>query len=257
MKIFSYLFIIIILSLNAGCLNKGPKNAKSGSENMIDTSTVADTGFTGITKYNLGDRIVKEVTFKNGIRQGLMKTYNPNGTLLQTFWYEKGLRSDTACMYYEDGKIFRKTPYLRDSMNGTQIQYYKTGKVKAKLSYVIGLRTPYLEEFSRDGQKVTGYPDLIIKTNDSYIQNGTYNIYLELTDKKAKVVYYRGEFIDGLFVPKKYKIIKETDGKGYLVLRKTGSPKSDYVGVIAQILTPFGNNYLVYKKIDLPYKDLN
>jgi len=29
------------------------------------------------------------------------------------------------------------------------------------------------------------------------------------------------------------------------------------VGVVAEILTNFGNNYLVYKKIELPYHDLN
>jgi hypothetical protein len=27
--------------------------------------------------------------------------------------------------------------------------------------------------------------------------------------------------------------------------------------VIAEILTNYGNNYLVYKKIELPYNDLN
>jgi hypothetical protein len=46
-------------------------------------------------------------------------------------------------------------------------------------------------------------------------------------------------------------------GVGTLNLKKTGSPKADYVGVIADILTNFGNNYFVYKKVGLPYPDLN
>jgi hypothetical protein len=257
MKTYSFLFIIIIfLSLNTGCFNQGPKNVKSEAENKIDTPTVADTGFTGIKKLYFRERLAREVTYKNGVIDGLTKTYQ-NEILYQTFWYKNGMREDTACLYYEDGKVFRKTPYVRDSINGTQIQFYKTGKVKAKLGFVNGLRTPYLEEFTREGQKITSYPDLIVKTKDDYNQNGTFSISLELTDKKAKVIYYRGEYIDGLYVPKKYTKIKEAGGKGYLVLRKTGAPKADYVGVIAEIITPFGNKYLLYKKIDLPYKDLN
>ena len=41
------------------------------------------------------------------------------------------------------------------------------------------------------------------------------------------------------------------------ILKKTGSPKKDFIGVIAELLTNFGNNCLQYKKIDLPYNDLN
>jgi hypothetical protein len=47
------------------------------------------------------------------------------------------------------------------------------------------------------------------------------------------------------------------NGIGNLELRKKSSPTGNSVGVIAVILTNFGNNRLVYKKIDLPYSDLN
>ena len=58
-------------------------------------------------------------------------------------------------------------------------------------------------------------------------------------------------------IPAHCKKINTIKGIGNLDLKKTGSPKPGYVGVIAEILTNFGNNYLVYKKIDLPYNDLN
>lgn len=258
MKIYSFLFIIIIiLSFNTGCTSKNPKSKKAEAENKIDTSTVADTGFTGIRKYFIKNRLVKEITFKNGIRQGLLKTYQLNGNIYQSFWYENGKREDTAKWYYEDGRLFRKTPYFRDSMNGIQIQYFKNGRVKAKMSYKNGIRTPYLEEFNNDGKKVTLYPDVVIKTQDDYKVNGTYKLYLELSDKSTKVTYYRGEFTDSLYTPNKYKKINIINGKGTLVLRKTGTDKSNYIGVIAEILTGFGNKYPVYKKVNLPYNDLN
>lgn len=243
---------LVFTSLN-GCLNKG---SSQNENNQTDTSTVADTGYTGIKQYYSKSTLSYEVTFKNGVRQGLMKTYYADGKLRQTFWYENGVREDTAVWYYEDGKVFRKTAFRRDSMNGLQIQYYKSGKVRAKLEFVDGLRKPYLEEFTSDGKKVTDYPELIVKTKDDYNTNGTYTISLSLSKPNVKAAYYRGDYIDGLFAPKKLVKVNTTDNTGSIKLSKSGTPGQSYVGIIAEINTPLGNKLLVYKRVDLPYKDL-
>ena len=252
----SILIFLILLSFNAGCLHKKPKNISSEKENISDTSTVADTGFTGITQQYSNRLLAREITFKNGVMNGIMKTYLPSGQLYQSFWYKNGIKEDTAKWYFEDGKVFRTTLFKNDTMNGIQTQYYRNGKVRAKLNFVKGARTPYLEEFLQDGKKVTTYPDLVFKTKDEYAQNGTFKIWLELTDKAVKATYYRGEYIDSLYYPKKYTKLNSSETTGYLELRKTGIPKDNYVGVIAEISTALGNKYLVYKKIDLPHNDL-
>lgn len=253
--LFALLITILSLLLTAGCTGRG--NAKNDSQSEIDTVSVPDTGYTGIKQYMSRSLIVKEVTFKNGIREGLMKTFYQDGKLRMTFWYENDLREDSSKWYHPDGKLFRSTPYKRDTIDGTQIQYYRNGRVKAKLKYVKGLRTPYLEEFHRDGTKVEGYPELVVNTRDDYETRGIYRISLELSDKSPKVRYYRGDFTNGLFDTTRCEVIENIKGTGTLNLRKTGTPKADYVGVIAEILTEFGNNHLVYKKIDLPYNDLD
>ena len=250
-----FFIFIILLSLNAGCLNKSKKSA-SKDENQNDTSTVADTGFTGIKQLFSNHRLAREVTYKNGVKNGLMKTYLATGKVYQTFWYKNGIREDTAKWYFDDGKVFRATPFKNDSMNGIQTQYYRNGKVRAKLNFVNGARTPYLEEFLSDGTKITNYPDLVVKMKDEYKQNGSFKIWLELTDKAVKVTYYRGEYIDGLYFPKKYEKLNSSETTGYLELKKSGNPKDNYVGIIAEISTLLGNKYLLYRKIDLPYNDL-
>jgi antitoxin component YwqK of YwqJK toxin-antitoxin module len=250
------LIVLILLTLNGGCQNKTKKNSSSQIINPIDTKTVADTGYTGIRRFFSKGSLVKEVTYKNGIREGLMKTYNVSGQLYQTFWYENGLRQDTAKFYFPDGKVFRATPFKDDSAHGIQTQYYRSGAVRAKLNFVNGLRTPFLEEFESNGKKITNYPDLVIRIKDEYSQNGAFKIYLELTNKDMKTNYYRGEYIDGLFNPKKYTKINSSETTGYLELRKSVNTGNNYVGIIAEILTPLGNRYLVYKKIDLPYDNL-
>jgi hypothetical protein len=254
MKIVSISSLVLLIILFTGCNSKRSKNINSKIEN--DTVTVADTGFTGITKYYNGKMIMKEVTFKNGVQQGLTKTFYPDGKLYQTIWYEKGVREDTSRWYYKDGKVFRASPYKNDTINGTQLQYYRSGRVKAKMSYISGIRTPYLEEFTMDGKLVKGYPELIIKAKDEYKDRGVYTLTLELSNKSDKVKYYKGGYIDGLFDPAKYPVIKTAEGKGYLVLNKTGTAKAPYVEVIAEVPTDFGNYCLINKKIDLPYNDL-
>ena len=54
-----------------------------------------------------GKYLVKEVTFKNGVREGLMKSFYQTGEVRQTFWYENGLREDSSRWYYQEGQLFR------------------------------------------------------------------------------------------------------------------------------------------------------
>jgi len=256
MKMFpGSLIIIITMLLLSGCNGRG--SAKKESQSRNDTVTAPDTGFTGISQGMSGRYIVNEITYKNGVRQGLMKTFYASGKVRQTFWYENGLRQDSSRWYFEEGQLFRTTPYKNDTIDGIQKQYYRTGRIKAKIGYKKGLRTTYFEEFTPEGKLVGGYPQLIVNTEDNYKSKGIYKVSLELSDKSTKVRFYRGDLSKGVFDTAHCEKINTVKGVGYLNLKKTGSPKQGYVGVIAAILTNFGNNFLVYKKIDLPYSDLN
>lgn len=255
MRIFSgSLLLVLTISLITGCNGKG--NAKKESLSVSDSITVADTGYTGIKKYMSGKYLVKEVTFKNGVREGLMKSYYITGEVRQTFWYENGLREDSSMWYYQQGQKFRATPLKRDTVDGIQKQYYRTGKLKAKLGYSKGLRTTFFQEFTPEGKLVGGYPSLIVNIIDNYKIKGVYKISLDLSDKSTKVRYYRGDLSNGLFDTAHCEKIKVIKGIGTLDLKKTGSQTPSSVDVIAEIVTNFGNNFLIYKKIELPYNDL-
>ncbi len=247
--------ILLVLLLSAGCAGKGSSEKGSG-DLSADTVSVRDTGFTGIKKYYSKDLLVKEVTFRNGVQEGEMKSYYEGGQLNQTLWYKNGLREDSARKYYLEGQLFRSTPFRNDTIDGTQIQYYRNGRVKAKLHFIKGLRTPLLEEYTRDGKLIKDYPEIVFTINDNYSTAGKVRINLELTDKTRKVNFYRGEFTNGVFDTAKYKIIPPINGKVYLDLKKSGTPQPEYIGIIGAILTDFGNRYLVYKRIELPYRDL-
>ncbi len=237
-----------------GCSGNRPSKKEATVES--ETVQVPDTGYTGIKKYYTNDRIFKEITFKNGIRHGEMKSYYPGGQVYQSFWYENGLREDSARWYYVEGPVFRSTPFRHDTIHGTQVQYYRNGRVKARLNYIKGLRTPGLEEYTRDGKLIKDYPEILYSLTDNYNSEGKVRINLSLNNQSEKVKFYRGEFVNGVFDTAKINVIRTVKGKAVLDLKKSGTPQKDYVGVIAEFITDFGNKYFTYKKIELPYKDL-
>jgi hypothetical protein len=249
--IYGSLVFIVALLINPGC--KG----KTGSEGGNDAAAVADTGFTGIMKSMSGGHVAMETTFKNGVKEGLTKTFYPSGKVRGTLWYENGLREDSAKWYFEDGPLFRTTPYKRDTIDGVQMQYFRTGKLKARIGYRKGFRTFEFEEYDMKGRKVPAYPEMVISTKDDYNSNGTYTISVTLSDKSKKVKYFTGDFETGVIDTTRCVKINTTDGKGILVLKKSSAPQTGSVDILAAIMTFYGNNYLVHKKIELPYKDLN
>lgn len=255
MEKFSCLLrVLIILLIIAGCTGKG--SLKKDATALADTLSVPDTGYTGIKQYFSGDRLIKEVTFKNGIRNGEMKSFYQGGQLYQTFWYENGLREDSAKWYYLEGQLFRSTPYIHDTIHGIQKQYYRNGRLRAKLEYVKGLRTPFLEEYTRDGKLFTDYPEIVYTITDNYNTSGKVRIDLNIAGESRKVEFYLGEFTNGLYDTAKIKPINSVSGKTFVDLRKSGTTQAGHIGIIARCLTNFGNSYLTYKKIDLPYPDL-
>lgn len=245
------LALIITLS---GCSGKG--SSKNNLKSEVETASVADTGYTGISQYKSGQFLIKEITFKNGVRHGLMKSFYKGGQLYQTFWYENGLREDSVKWYYLEGQIFRSTPYKHDTIDGIQKQYYRSGKVKARIGYNKGMRTPQFEEYTQNGKLVKDYPEIIVTIKDEYNTTGAYMITLGLSDLSRKVVFYRGEFSEGRFDTTKCQLIKTIEGKGTITLKKTAATGTSQVGVVAEIITQFGNKLLKYKKIELPYSDL-
>ncbi len=254
-KNYHLLFVTLIICSLIACTGKG--NAKKEQIAVTDSSSVTDTGYTGIKQYMSGKTLVKLVTFKNGVREGLMKSFYQTGELRQTWIYKNGVREDSSIWFYQQGQPFRSTPYKNDTIDGIQKQYYRTGQLKAKIGYQKGLRTTFLQEFSPDGNLIKGYPDLDIKVTDEYKTKSTYKLTLGLTNKSINVRYYRGDIANGVFDTTRCKSIKSIKGIGTLILKKVGTQKPATVGIIAEILTDFGNNYLVYKKVELPYHDLN
>ena len=246
--------IIMALLLNPGCRGTGGDANNSGRSD--ENTSAQDTGFTGVKKFKSGGHVVLEETYRNGIRDGIATTYYESGTVKGTSLYVNGLRQDSSKWFYLEGQLFRSTPFKNDTVEGIQKQYYRNGRLKARIGYKKGIRTFEFEEFDLNGRKYTAYPDLVVTAKDDYKSKGTYTISVTTTDKTAKVKFYRGDFSNGLFDSTKTDRLKIINGTGILELRKTDASQPASFDILASILSPYGNSYLVYKKVDLPYRDL-
>ena len=250
-----FLIVMLIIGLFMGC--SGNQNRDKNQANKIETISVPDTGFTGVKQIMSNQKVLKEVSYENGIRNGETKTFTREGELYQTFWYENDLRQDSGKWFYTEGQLFRSTPYVNDTIHGTVMQYYRNGSVRARIGYHKGNRTTFLEEFYSNGNRYTDYPEIITTVKDEYNSNGTFIIDLSLSQNDKNVYFYRGDIIDNILDTTAIKQLEVMDSHASLTLEKSGQTTSGTVGVIASILTPFGNRYITTKTINLPYNDLN
>lgn len=252
-KTASFLIFLLSIALIQSCKSR----SNNESTRLNDTISVPDTGYTGIKRGMSGNYAVNEVTYKNGVREGLTKTFYKSGRVRAEKWYHNNLLQDSVIWYYEEGQVFRITPYRNDTIDGVQKQFYRTGQLKARIGYKKGFRTPLFEEYTKEGTLITGYPELIVNIKDDYKTQGSYKITLQLSDRKKDVHFFRGDFVNDVYDTTRIEKIKTSENKGELILKKRPKVNNNHVGIVAEVLTDFGNRLLIYKRLDLPYNDLD
>lgn len=135
MKQFTLLTAAIIMILASAC---GGGAGQEGSGRKKDVQ-VADTGYTGIKNYVRDNVKLREVTYKNGIREGMTRTFYKGGQLEQEIPYSGD--SKNGKWFYPDGKVFRVRPMSMIQFMVTRFSTTRTG-VKARLRYTDGRRHP-------------------------------------------------------------------------------------------------------------------
>jgi antitoxin component YwqK of YwqJK toxin-antitoxin module len=256
MKTVYFIFILLITIGVNSCNLRGDKNESSAADPEAPTPEVS-VKFSGVKPYYQNGRLDKEVTFLKGVRNGLTKSYYPSGGIKQSIYYTNGLKADTAKWFYEDGSLFRTTPYMNDTIHGIQCQYYRSGRVKASMSYVMGNRVADLEEYYDNGKLKIFKRNIAITIKDDYPQGGNYKIFAELNNKSTPVKFYRGDLNNGIFDSARSIAITTSGGVGFMELSRSAAGNKGYAGIIAEYTTDFGNRNYIYKRVPVPYRDIN
>ncbi len=243
---YSCLIITLIASVTGCKTSKGEKEIASTTE----TNSGKEDGFTGVKPFYQDGTLLKEVTYRNGIRNGLTTTYYPNGMIRQTIFYTNEIKTDTARWYYTTGELYRITPYANDSINGTQIQYFRGGAVKAKMSFVNSVPKNDLVEYHQSGRIINEYPSIKYRISDTPSSEGIINIYLDLSNGSRSATWYSGSLTDGLFIESNCRRLPVAGDSGLLQLQR-GSIKGK-ISVIAVYPTAYANAKYLSTEIIIP-----
>ena len=134
-------FILVVLSgLALSAQNGGDINQLDSAGKKQGYWIIKNAGgkFPG---YNEGQKI-EEGSFKNSWKEGLWKSYFPNGQLKSEIHYVMGRPKGNYKLYYENGKIEEEGNWERTKNTGSFKRYYPNGNLMQDFSFTeAGLRT--------------------------------------------------------------------------------------------------------------------
>ncbi len=125
--------------------------------------------FSGTDSIFKKDTLVSVTNYKNGLEDGLVYIYYPNGQIECESFFMKGFKEGREICYEEDGQVCVESFYKKGKLEGNEKKYYDNGSIGEKGS--IHRITPY----------VNGIVDGLVK---EYYQNG--QIWRTISYKKGK-----------------------------------------------------------------------
>lgn len=82
--------------------------------------------------------LLSEDCYSAGLKNGLSKTFYPNGKLSEQLTYKSGKKEGDCLQYFEDGKLKLKGYYLNDEKEGLITAYYPNGQPSFSGKYQFG-----------------------------------------------------------------------------------------------------------------------
>jgi len=84
--------------------------------------------------------LLSEESYTSGIKNGLSKTFFPNGKLAELIHYRQGKKDGEWVQYFDDGQLKLKGYFVSDEKEGIFTGYYPGGKKNFSGSYKEGHR---------------------------------------------------------------------------------------------------------------------
>ncbi len=79
--------------------------------------------------------LLSEENYTLGVKNGVSKTYYPNGNLIELINYRDGRKEGEWVQYFEDGKLKFRGAYSGDEKEGPFMAYYPDGKISFSGAY--------------------------------------------------------------------------------------------------------------------------
>lgn len=186
--------------------------------------------------YNSDGSISASIHYKDDIRHGLATDFYTDGKLRAKIDYVMGVKEGKAKWYHRNGNLFRITDYVADQRQGWQRKYYDDGELMSEVEFYEGFPGVGLKEYSQSGNERRAKTKFVLGESTK-MPDGTTRVEVRLSNKVKEVSFYQGDLLNGKFMHEGLESINKTANMGYLVFPKG----QNQVSVIAQYKTRYKN----------------
>ena len=137
--------VLLGLFLVVSALSFSTERTLSYEDTFLDKKTGIvyaigeETPYTGIVKnYKIpeGNNVFEgKISFKNGIIDGVVELYYPNGKLAKIGTFKNGETNGIQKDFYENGVLKEERFYKNDKLQGISKSYYPNGKLQIEASF--------------------------------------------------------------------------------------------------------------------------
>ena len=231
-KLLIPIFILSIISCNQ--TSSDGKKKDGGPKNGL------------VHTYNEDGSLSASINYKNNLRHGIALDYYKDGKLRAEIDYVNGLKQGLAKWYHKNGKIFRSTAYIADQREGFQKKYYEEGDLMSVAEFHENQSGIGLKEYNKSGQERKSKAAFVFGEKTP-LDNGAIKIEVRLNNKVKEVNIFQGSLKDGKFMHEGLVDIKKTANMGYAIIPKGETE----VSVVAKYKTRYKNYRVLHGKVKL------
>lgn len=125
-------------------------------EGKVISNTTTRNGAGNMVFFNAdGNKTSEGYYTKEGLRNGKVTYYLPNGKVSAVANYKDGMLQGERIAYYKNGTIAEKLNYVDDKLEGYNVTYYEDGTMKHEGEYADGLYEGLQVEYNRFGNVIS------------------------------------------------------------------------------------------------------
>jgi len=231
-KLFVPILILFVISCDQ--ISSDGKKEDGGHKNGL------------VHTYNEDGSLSASINYKNNLRHGLALDYYKDGKLRAEIDYVNGLKEGLAKWYHKNGKLFRSTAYIADQREGFQKKYYEEGALMSVAEFHNNQSGIGLKEYNKSGQERKSKAAFVFGEKTP-LANGAVKIEVRLNNKVKEVNIFQGSLKDGKFMHEGLVDINKTANMGYAIIPKGETE----VSVVAKYKTRYKNYRVLHGKAKL------
>ena len=164
----------------------GPYVTYDERGNAIAEGMYSSGEFDGIQKIRHGNGTRTEISYQNGRRNGVEKTWFASGQIAIEAPWSNGEQEGVVTFYYEDGKIQASIPFYAGKIEGMQKTWHEDGSLLGEENYRSHLKNGKSEFWRQDGSR-----DMVLNYRDD-VMDGVQTWFHPTGEKAREIVLSQG-----------------------------------------------------------------